>query len=170
MRRSLKEERDKFMSDSRDKLLTTYPAIDIAFRVSMDTYEWMAKRFDALDAKIQTVMAVAVTSTFAIPLAFGALKLSPSTSWAYSGLMFFGLSVWISIHARLRGSMRMISPAVFYEGWLSMSESEFKKNAIFFAGEHFNRNANVMDEKYRFFLWSILCLGLESVCWVLSVL
>src|SRR5690242_8964483 len=141
------------MTNTND--LIGYPSIDIAYSVSMGTYEWMAKRFDALDSKIQTVMAIAVSATFAVPVALVALRLSPSRNVVYAALIFFGLAVWVAIHARLRGSMRMISPAIMYEKWLTMSEPEFKKNAIYFAGQHFEHNANVMDQKYNFFLWAI---------------
>ena len=68
------------------------------------------------------------------------------------------------------GGMRLLSPQELYKQWLGWSEWEFKKNAVYWAGEHFKANASLVNEKGNHALAMNALLFLEVACilvWVL---
>ena len=146
-----------------------YPAIDLAFPFARDSYEWAAKRFDAMDSRIQTILGLGMSLTLAAPVAFSALKLSPRWNWLVAAACFFVLALATGIYARLKGGLTILTPKMFYQKWLHLSELEFKKNLIYFAGEHLDKNCNLLLAKDRLVIAVTVIFFLEVVCLVASV-
>ena len=67
--------------------------------------------------------------------------------WLILAFCMFLLIVVLGVLARTLGTMILIDPKQHYEKWLHYSEWEFKKNAIYWAGEHFRVNKILINRR-----------------------
>src|SRR3954470_1716989 len=103
---------------------SAYPSVDLAYPLALGAYDWAVKRFDAQDAKIQTIITIAVAVSAAFPVALS--KLAIIHPWILSvGIVFFVLGLAMGTYARLHGHLILISPKVLHQKWLAMDESQF---------------------------------------------
>src|SRR4051794_8310402 len=107
-----------------------HDTLDLAYDVSLEAYEWASRRYDALDARIHTMMSVAVTATFAVPVTISGLKLPVISWWLIWALIFFLAGIALATYARMRGHLLLISPTVLHKEWLEFASPHFKKEYI----------------------------------------
>ena len=67
---------------------------------------------------------------------------------------------------RVRGRIVLPNPDVLYQKSLQESAWTFKKNSIYFAGQHFNANCRVIDEKATYAVLMTVALLLEILAFV----
>ena len=67
--------------------------------------------------------------------------------WLILAFVMFFLSVLVGTLARATGNLSLLTPQLLYEGWLHYSPWEFKKNAVYWAGEHFKANSGLVNRK-----------------------
>lgn len=146
-----------------------YPGVDLAYPLALESYEWAAKRFDTLDSRIQTILGLGISLTLAVPIALSALKLSINGRWFVAAAVLFVLALSLGTYARLMGKLTVITPEMLYQKWLHLSDWEFKKNLIFFAGEHFNKNRNLLEKRHRFAAAATFIFFLEVLALAVSV-
>jgi hypothetical protein len=149
--------------------LSEYPAINLAYPFACDAYEWAAKRWDAMDSRIHTILGLGMSLTLAAPAVFSVLKLNPCRDWLIAAACSFTLALGFGIYARQKGALTILNPRMLYQKWLHFSELEFKKNLIFFAGEHLDKNKNLLIIKDRLLMVVTVMFFLEAVCLVASV-
>ncbi len=68
-------------------------------------------------------------------------------------------------------NVRLIDPQALYENSLSWSKWEFKKNALYLAGQDFKDNAALVDRKGSYISAMTILVVLEVMClggWVLA--
>jgi hypothetical protein len=53
----------------------------------------------------------------------------------------------VGLAGRLAGRLTLVNPTVLFRETLQEPEWEFRKNAIFYAGKHFEKNAAIIDRK-----------------------
>jgi hypothetical protein len=126
-----------------------WPGVQPAQVFVLPSYQWMVARFEAADSRIQTLVTFVTTVTFAVPTLARALRpdLPLNSGWVV-GAVAAGVSVVIvGLVARLRGILVLPGPTMFYEKWLGFSESEFQRNALYFAGKHFESNRQTVNRK-----------------------
>ena len=150
-----------------DKLKSN--ATDLAYQIACDSYEWAARRLDALDSRIQTILALGVSVTLAALLAFSTMKLDVNGRRFSLAAILFIVALGMGTFARLRGKNTIITPKVLYKEWLDFSEHEFKKNLIRFAGEHLDKNTRVIDSKQRWLVAATFTFFLEVLVLAASV-
>ena len=63
------------------------------------------------------------------------------------GVLAFVAMMFLGVLARVWGGVAVVSPADLYARWLHYSEWEFKKNAVYWAGKHFEKNWTVVNLK-----------------------
>lgn len=146
-----------------------YPGVDLAYDIALNSYEWATKRFDAIDARIQTILGVGISLTLAVPVAASTFKLSLNNPFFIGGMLFFLLGLALGTHARLMGEIKLLTPRVLFEKWLRFDAAEFKKNFIYFAGEHMEQNVGVIAAKHRLLVIVTLIFFLELVCLAVAV-
>lgn len=127
----------------------TWPGVDIAYDFVSSSYAWILQRLDAIDSRIQTLQAFAASVTLAAPiLAASVIKdVDFRSPWFILALFVFITVVVVGAAARVWGSVKLISPQVLYDQWLHYSEWEFKKNAVYWAGQHFDANRSLVNNK-----------------------
>jgi len=130
----------------RITLEASHPGIKTAYDFVMPSYQWMVARLDAADTRIQTLQVFAASLMAVVP----AIRTSNGTFNSmifYIAVTAFVLLILIGTIARSWGPLTMSDPAVLYKQWLHFPEFEFKKNAIYFAGQHFSVNARLVNLK-----------------------
>jgi hypothetical protein len=144
-------------------------SIDLSYLIAVESYEWAAKRYDSMDSRIQSILGLGMTLTLAAPIGFSALRLSVNHGWFIAAAIFFILALCAGTIARFLGSLIVLSPRVLYEKWLKLSEYEFKKKLILYAGRHLDKAARVVLIKHRFLIAVAVMFLLEVLCLALSV-
>jgi hypothetical protein len=128
-----------------------YPGVEWAYDYVVPSYTWMLTRLQAADTRIQAIQGFAVTFTFGVPAVARALNLSISFSAGrfYLAILCFALLMIIGTVAQARGSVKLANPALFYQNWLHFGAWEFKKAAVYWAGQHFEINGGLIQAKSR---------------------
>jgi hypothetical protein len=134
-----------------EELQTQYPGIPIAFEFVLPSYVWMITLVQAADSRIQTIQILTTTVTFAILTAVKSLD--PTMSFragrfAFAMVAFVALII-IGVIARSRGAIKLADLSKIYKRWLHFQEPEFKKNAVYWAAEHFQFNAALIEKKAK---------------------
>lgn len=126
-----------------------YPGVDLAYDLAIQSYALVQHRLDAVDSRIQTLQAFSATATFAAPVLAQALypKIEFASQWFIAALAVFAAIVIVGAVARGWGSFQLIAPNRLYDGWLHSSPWEFKKDIVYFAGEHFKKNKALVNAK-----------------------
>jgi hypothetical protein len=135
--------------DEPKPLSEQYPSVELAYPIALASYEIAAKRWEAVDGRLQTVMAIGTALVLAAPAAFKALNITASKSWLLASLALYLAGCMVGIYARLLGRLVILSPTVLYEKWLHLGPWEFKKDLIYFAGEHQRENIATLEKKQR---------------------
>ena len=127
----------------------TWPGVHIAYDFVPWSYTWILQRLDAVDSRMQTLQAFAATITLGAPiLAASVVKdVDFRSAWFALALVAFVAVIVIGAVARAWGSVTLITPKVLYDKWLDYPEWEFKKNAIYVAGQHFEANRSLVNRK-----------------------
>ena len=140
-----------------------YPSVDLAYQIAVASYDSAVKRLDAVDGRIQTILALMVSVTVAIPSLAVARGLRFESIWFVLAMTCACVSIILGIYARLTGDIMLLSPTRLYEGWLHYSEQEFKTNLIYCAGEDFKNNTTLVRRRWGYMVWVIILFLLEAL-------
>jgi hypothetical protein len=138
------------MTAELDPLEQQWPGIKPAQAFVLPSYQWMIARLEAADSRIQTLLTFVATATFAIPTVGHAVQ--PATSFSspwFVAAMCSGLIIAIiGITARSWGAVMLLDIAKLWDdNWLKLSEWEFQKDVLYFAGRHFGANRRLVARK-----------------------
>ena len=149
-----------------------WPGVDAAFGFVIPSYQWTITRFEAVDSRIQTLQAFVLTFTFGLPVIVRTLSenIYFASTWFILGVSFAALTIFLGIVARSWSGITVPSPGVMFEKWLDLDEWTFKKDAIFFAGQHFEDNARLINMKGRMVSWMTFLFILEGTCLFLWII
>jgi len=140
-----------------------YPGVELAYDLAVDSYDAVIKRIDVMNGRLQTMIAFATTTTAVVPTVANARGLTFRSWFFYLAISVFGLIILIGTTEQLRGTIKMLNPDLFFEKWLDLSEWEFKKDFIAFAGESFDHNKKLLDRKWRASVYVTVLFVLEVV-------
>ena len=135
--------------NSERPLPEMYPGVNCAYDFVLPSYQWMLARFEATSNRLQTLLGFATTVTLAVPAIATSIRkdVQFSSPWFLCAFVLFGLIMIIGLVARARGSLALANPKVLYQSYLYKTEWEFRKDAIYWASEHFETNASIIDSK-----------------------
>lgn len=128
-----------------------YPSVGLAYEFVKPSYDWMLNRIEAMNSKIQGLLMLATAVTGGIPILTKAIF----DSVDFQSVLFYGamglyiLLVVIGTVGLSMGGVKLFHPKLLYEKWLSNSIWEFKKDAIYFAGQNFEDNKKIINAKSR---------------------
>lgn len=138
-------------SDDRAEQEDQYPAVKYAYDFVLPSYQWAIARMDAAVTRIQGLMMFAATVTLGAPVIGRALSddVRFSSIWFIGALGLFVLSMILGLIAREYGTLTVTSPGVLYDKALHLSEWEFKRYIVYYAGQHFEHNQRLIEKKSR---------------------
>lgn len=148
---------------------TTWPGVNIAYDLVERSYKVMLERLEAVEGRIQGLQTLVVTFTLAVPIfSAGIARVTDfSSSRFIAALVAFIVAVICGVVGRAWGSVTLVNPKVIYEKWLHYPEWEFKKTALYWAGEHYEANALLVNRK-GYFLTAMSALFVVEVLLLLS--
>lgn len=169
-------ERSLVMDDSDEQAETseaTCPAVHVAYDFVGPSYASIMQRLDAVNSHLETLQTFAASITLAAPiLAASVVKdVDFRSPWFLSAFSIFMVVIVIGAVARVRGSLQLITPQSLYDDWLHYSEWEFKKNAIYWAGQHFKANRSLVNNRAHAAFGMTVLLLLEMgllLAWVVT--
>jgi len=137
------------MSDEAAR--SQWPGVDAGYAFVVPSYQMAAARYEAADNRLNTLLTLASSLTLAAPVFGRAVDaaISLSSGWFILGIVLFFVSMAVGIAGRLRGGIVLPNPGIHYQKSLHHSEWAFKKNAIYFAGLHFDENIRSIAAKGR---------------------
>lgn len=149
----------------------TWPSVETAYEFVRPCYDWAQSRLDAIDSRIQTLLAFAASITTVIPVFVTSVMQAPNfkSTWFFLALATFLAIAVVGIIARSCGGLKLVSPQKLYEGWLHYSEWEFKKNAIYWAGQHFESNRSIINTKAILANIMMILFFVQGLFWFLWV-
>ncbi len=151
----------------------TWPSVGLAYEFVIPSYQWMLMRLEAQDSRIHTLQAFAATVTLAVSTVAPSIRKSIlfSSPWVLGSVFLFLLIVAIGIFARTWGALILANPRIAYDKCLHYSEWEFKKNALYWAGQHFDANLSLINKKARLVLTMTWIFAMETITiliWLIS--
>jgi hypothetical protein len=149
----------------------TYPSVGLAYNLAVTSSDAIVRRLDSIDSKLQTILGFAAGITAGVPAIGGARGVSFNSIWFYLAAIAMVAAVILGIYARLTGEIKMLNPTELYQKWLYLSEWEFKKEFIRYAGKAFEANSSLSYRKWRLTIWVSIILFLEAIClavWVVA--
>jgi hypothetical protein len=148
-----------------------YPGVESAFAFVVPSYEIMATRYDAADARLGASITWTVSLTTAVPAIarLVAPQIRFDSAWFICAIGLFAVAMVVGVWARIDGRLTVADPAVHYRKNLKESAWEFKKNAIYFAGRHMAKNADAIERKGAADTAVNVLLALQAALFVLWI-
>jgi hypothetical protein len=144
-----------------------YPAVPDAFAFVVPSYQLMATRFEAADTRLTTLLTTATSLTLGGPLFARAVRpdISFESPVLRVALACAAIGIVCGVVGRVSGRITLANPRVLFDTALRYSAWEFKKNAIFYAGKHFDANKAAIRQKG---IWAnCLMIALLIEVWML---
>lgn len=151
-----------------------YPSVELAYDISLKTYDWAMQRSDSIDGTIDKLLAWISSITLGV-IAIMATKIqfvSFHSNYFYMAIACFVFTILAGTYTKIRGSLSLITPENLYHKYLSYEQWEFKKNIIFWAGEDFKHNQGLVNWKGRVSIFMIIAFLLETIAigeWLISL-
>ena len=144
-----------------------FPSLDLIYDLAVASYEVAQKLLDAMNLRLQKLLALLLPLVLAFPVALKALNLHMGANflWATEGSLL--LSITLCLIGCAHGHIQRIDPSVLFEHYLSSSCSEFKRDTIKNAGEAMVQNVKTINRKWLFYLFAIISFGLSVVFLIL---
>ena len=147
-----------------------YPSVDLAYPLAVQSYDFMVKRIDAMEARIHSTIGLGVSLTFAIPVALSAFDLQYRLWCVAAAFGVFLLAIFLGTFARLIGHIKLMSPTTLYNSWIQYTDEDFKRYFIYHAGEHMAANVSLLEKRHRLLRWVICLFVLGVFLWGVAVL
>ena len=148
-------------------------SLELAYGFVFCSYEWMLKRLESIENRIQNFLIFASTVTLGVPLAVASLQqnITPFVAWwnvfAILAVVSFAYLVWQCLNARQYGAILFPNVGKLPDEWLRTLPDYFRDRAIKIAGEHHTANSNLVGEKSRMADLAVWAFLFETVCWII---
>ena len=148
-----------------------YPSLELAYQYVFYPYEWMLRRVEAVESRIQNFLVFAATFTVGVPIAVVGLNgdsVMLNVWWsiiAILALASFGLVVERSLKSRQHGAIQFPNVGKLPEYWLTTSQEEFRRMAIEESGKHHNNNSLLVEHKSDLADQAVVAFVVEAGLW-----
>lgn len=146
------------------------PSIELAYPLAIASYETAQKRLEAVEKRLQEVMAFAIALTLAVITVLAGKNYNFRTHGFYTAVICFLLGIGICFYARLSGHLIVISPKKLFDNFVEMPTREFQRQGIYFAGKNWEINNQTLLRKSRltnlavfFFTVEFILLGIWAM-------
>ena len=157
-----------------------WPSIDLAYGFVAPSYDWIQRRYESVERRTQTFLAFTATLTLGVPALMAALfdNLVPdfSSAWFIAAMIVAAVTLALGVASVIisnTSGIWYINPENVYQDWLDYSEGDFKKNAIYWAGQHFNSNVELITKMEWMLTGMLILFSIEAMLllvWILTTL
>lgn len=109
---------------------------------------------------------------FAVPVLASTKGLSFHSFWFGLAAVAFMAGIAVVTFARVHGTLTLFDPKTTYESYLDLSEGEYKRHQIYWAGENFQHNRKLINRNGKIAAIGAALFVLDSVsvaAWVVTV-
>lgn len=152
------------MQDREDNSIdeSQWPSVDLAYEFVAPSYDWIQRRYESVERRIQTFLAFTATLTLGLPTLMIVLNKDADfgSVWFIAAMVTAILILALGIAAKLfsgNSGIQFPNPASLYRDWMHYTELEFKSHSIYWAGQHFDANLSRIN-KLGWMLTVMLCL------------
>ena len=126
-----------------------HPSTEEAYGFVAQSYDWMLRRFEAVNGRLQNTVSILVTlPLLAIPLIEAAVdNVSFASGWFVGALSVFFAAAVVGMGAMYWSGLTLMDPKTIHENYLDLPPSDFKREMLRRAGKHFERNLFVVGRK-----------------------
>ncbi len=131
------------------KSLEEQPGLRLAYEFVIPSYQWTITRSEAVHARIQNLLGFAAALTVGAPVFGRAIwnHLSANSTWFILAAGAFVLTAVVGLVASRLGDIVLMDPAALCKEWLVLSEADFRRNAVEWAGKHFDESFKWINRK-----------------------
>lgn len=150
---------------------TQWPAVIRAYDYVLPSYQLLAARFESSDTRLTVVLNFVSSISLGVPLLARAIDSNvPFRSrWFVAAMALFVIASIVGLAGRTYGRLTLPDPMMVFEKHLASSEWQFKKDMLYFAGQHFERNREAVRRKGNLSLAVAALLVLEILCLVIWI-
>jgi hypothetical protein len=129
-----------------------WPGVKYAYDFVVPSYQLMLARIEAADSRIQTLQTFIVTATFGLTAVISATFEKGQLQFVslpfILAMALFCLAIVLGVIGRSSGGVVLTNPGNLYSKYLRRTEWKFKKDMVYFAGEHFKKNKDAVEHKH----------------------
>ncbi len=135
--------------ETNAELENRYPGVEFAYPIAVNSYEVSAKRLDAMDGRLQTILTLVATVSALIPTIANNRGVTFNSGWFFAAAFIFLIIIGLGTYGRLCGDMKVLKPSSLFESWLHLEKWEFEKEMIRFAAEDFDENISLSEFRWK---------------------
>ena len=127
-------------------------SIHLAYEIAVKSYDVLFGRITASNDKIQSLLSVSCTVTFAAIITGKALDLNMKSGWLAAILTIFVITIAVSFYALFqvkKGDLVTLDPKVVFKEYSHLPASEFRSQITKHAGNDFDHNAALLLAKWK---------------------
>jgi hypothetical protein len=144
-----------------------FPSRELAYEIAMRSYDLLTKRHEVIDAKIQSSLTVGLTLFVAL-CTFAKFKNIPFNMKSFIfAAVFIILSILINLYSRVYGEVQHIDPGIVHKKWIEKDIISFQVHAVYFAGEAYQKNKQVLHNKWLMHITSLLFYSISILLLIL---
>ena len=126
-----------------------FPSLELAYPLAVASYDFMIKRIDALDGRIQTLTTLAVTICLAVPVLGRTQNIPLNSFWFIGGIILLSIAIIISTYARFYGSIDTLNPCTLYQKTLHLPQEQFKVDIVNAAAKAYEKNKGTLECRWK---------------------
>ena len=151
-------------------------SLDHAYSLVPYSYDWVLKRLEGVERRIEGLMGLGLSVTLSLPVAArvvsrGQLSLHEYLIWHVAVIaVLFLAGTGLGIYARQLRRVSLPAPSALHDTYIFKDEVSFKKDILRYAGKHYKNNARLLRDKSTYADMMSILYGLEllfGVWWVL---
>src|SRR5438128_5224541 len=129
--------------------------------LAVNSYDVALKRFDAMDGRLQTILAFIVATSAIIPAVAANRGLRFQSNYFYAAFACFIVAVIAGTAGRLFGRIKVLVPREAFNHWLHKPDWEFKMDFINQAAIDFEINVTMVERKCNAVSRSLFCFSFK---------
>ena len=145
-----------------------YPRVEDAFFLVLPSYDWMLRRFDAIDMRLRHIATVAATMTLAVPVAATAVGAQVLDSCWLVAAMGVGLATMLlSTILQTSSGLTLMDPAQVRQYDLGKTRWLFHNDLLADTAKHRETNQKIVNRrgKYAYWLGFLLIVEVALFSW-----
>lgn len=144
--------------------------LDLSYDIAILAYETARLRLDEVNRFFNVIASTSLSLALSVPILVRVLGIEKFTIWCFGALSLFCVSYILCAIGRLWGRLIFLHPKTLNESYQDMDERPFKKEILYWSGEHCTKNLKLIETKWWVAVAAMVSLGCQVICSVFWVL
>ncbi len=146
--------------------------LDLSYDIAIRAYETARARLDEVNRFFNIVASTSLSLALSVPILVRVLNIEKFTWWFFFALCLFVVTYGLCAIGRLWGHLIFLHPGLIHENYQDMDDVSFKREILYWSGDHCGKNLNLIESKWRMAVGAMVTLGCQAICsvfWVLDL-